>query len=108
MTFLTDAAIDRAVSHMNKDHADGNLYIVQAFHDRAATGADMVTLDETSGTWEYILEDGTTKTAVIKFAKPLEKREDIRHEVVALYKQACVDLGVNPAGNGHTEENNLH
>ncbi|BEJ15496.1 hypothetical protein CspHIS471_0501010 [Cutaneotrichosporon sp. HIS471] len=103
MTFLTAEAIDRAVSHMNKDHADGNLYIVQAFQDRAATRADMVTLDETTGTWEYTLEDGTTKTAVIPFPNKLQKREDIRIEVVALYKQACTDLGVAPADHGHGE-----
>ncbi|CAK9781830.1 hypothetical protein CC85DRAFT_324659 [Cutaneotrichosporon oleaginosum] len=108
MSFLTPEAINRAVTHMNKDHADGNLYIVQAFHDRTATGADMLTLDATSGTWEYILKDGTTKTAVIPFPNALQKREDIRHAVVALYKQACTDLGVTEAGNGHTEENNLH
>ncbi|GMK56115.1 hypothetical protein CspeluHIS016_0211710 [Cutaneotrichosporon spelunceum] len=101
MTFLTPEAINRAVSHMNKDHADGNLYIVQAFKDRDAAGADMVTLDETAGTWEYTLEDGTTKTAVIAFPNRLQKREDIRIEVVALYKQACADLGVAPAGHGH-------
>lgn len=94
--------VERATSHMNEDHADGNLYIVQAFIDPAATSATMTDLDHKAGTWEYVV-NGEMKSGSAPWSKEISERVQIRVEVVALYKQACEKLGIEVTKATHCE-----
>lgn len=94
MTFSPEI-VTKATTHMNEDHADGNLYIVRAFADPEAKSATMTTLDDKAGTWSYVAADGSEKTATVPWpAGPISERMQIRVQVVALYKTACEKLGV--------------
>ncbi|MBA8816980.1 hypothetical protein FHX48_002074 [Microbacterium halimionae] len=85
------------LSHMNGDHSDDNLLIVRAFVDRAAVGATMIDFDGDGGTWDAAdAAGGTTEVHVAWPGAPITERGEVRREVVALYDEACVRLGVEP------------
>jgi hypothetical protein len=96
MSTFPAEVVTAVLAHMNDDHGDDSLRIVQAFARPDATSAVMTGLDEHVGVWQ-----ATTGTAVEELripwpAAPITERAEIRREVVALHDQACAALGVAP------------
>lgn len=86
--------VTAVLAHMNDDHAEDNLRIVQAFARSDATAAVMTGLDESAGLWTVETPAGAEELRIAWPAGPITERAEIRREVVALYEQACASLGV--------------
>jgi hypothetical protein len=79
---------------MNSEHNNDNLLIVQAFAESSAISAAMVALSDAEGTWQYSDVNGIEHHVTVPWRAPITERAEIRHEIVRLYEQACVKLGV--------------
>ena len=92
---IDEATADAILGHMNGDHTDDNLLIVQAFGARDAVTAHMTGITVTEGIWlaGTPMEEITVR---IPWSSPLTQRSDARREVVELYTRACHELGVPP------------
>ncbi len=89
--------VDAVLAHMNDDHHEDSLRIVQAFGVPDATAAVMAGLDCEAGFWTVTTAAGEVEHRVPWPAGTITERAEIRREVVALYDQACVLLGIEPA-----------
>ncbi|MFC7449747.1 DUF2470 domain-containing protein [Rhodococcus daqingensis] len=96
MTTFDAAVIAAVTGHMNGDHAADNLLIVRAFAEPSATAARMTGLDAAAGEWVAEVE-GAERSVRVPWLGPVTDRASIRTEVVALYREACLRLGVEPA-----------
>ncbi|MCW2785520.1 MAG: hypothetical protein JWP74_2037 [Marmoricola sp.] len=94
-TFPPDV-VAGVLAHMNGDHADDSLRIIQAFGLPTASAAEMTWLDSDAGYWSATVGDATREVRIPWPAAPITERSEIRHEVVALHEQACAALGVSP------------
>lgn len=93
-----DSATAGVLGHMNADHAEDSLLIVQAFApDAAASAAVMTGFDGDGGEWAAQRRDGTSITVRVPWPSgAITERRDVRREIVALYDEACRRLGVSP------------
>src|SRR5690625_4488391 len=92
-TFSPDVV--RAVTaHMNDDHGDDSLVIVQANGAAGATASRMVDLDGTGGLWEVVEGDVTRHVRVDWPSGSISERAQMRREIVLLYRAACDALGL--------------
>ena len=96
-----DASVVTAVTgHMNGDHPEDNLMIVQALGGAgSATAATMTGYNEDGATFDANV-DGENVAVTVPWAEPILERATIRHEVVRMYNEACAILGVTPRGEG--------
>jgi hypothetical protein len=92
----TPEVVDAVLAHMNGDHCDDSLRIVQAFGLPEATAAVMSGLDEEAGLWVATIDGADEEIRIPWPAAPIADRAEIRREVVALHDQACAALGVAP------------
>ena len=87
---------------MNDDHQADNLLITRAFAGDGAGTADIVTavmtgFDGDGGDWTITLADGTSTEARIAWPiGSISERIEVRQQIVQLYDDACVALGVEP------------
>lgn len=93
MTTFDDTVVAGVIGHMNGDHTNDNLLIVQAFAESTATSARMVGLDSVAGEWVADV-DGAEKMVTIPWPEPAVDRRSIRIQVVALCMEAYDKLGV--------------
>lgn len=98
MSTFPPEVVSAVLAHMNDDHTEDSLRIVRAFAQPAATAAVMTGLDEHAGLWSATVAGATEEVRVAWPAAPISQRAEIRREVVALYEQACRELGIEPAG----------
>lgn len=96
-TTFSPEVVAAVLAHMNDDHAQDSLRIVQAFARPEASAAVMTGLDENAGIWRAETAAGSEELRIDWPAAPISERAEIRREVVALYEQACSELGVSPA-----------
>lgn len=96
MTFSPDV-VTAVCAHMNDDHTEDSLRIVQAFAHPNASAALMSGLDGDAGEWTATVDGGDVQVRVPWIAGQITERAEIRREVVVLYEQACAKLGVEPA-----------
>ena len=84
--------------HMNGDHPEDTLIICRALGgEPEATAARMTGLDAEGG--DYVVTvAGNERTLRIPWAEPLTERAQIRQEVVRMYRESCVELGLTPRG----------
>jgi hypothetical protein len=87
--------VDAVLSHMNDDHADDSLTIVNAFAEPGATAATMTGLDAEGGEWEATVGDRTV-TVRVPWIERATDRAGLRREVVRLYDAALERLGLPP------------
>lgn len=97
MSTFAPEVVTAVCAHMNGDHTEDNLRIVQAFARPEATAAVMSGLDGDAGIWSATVDGAAVEVRIAWPAAPIAERAEIRREVVALYEQACVQLGVQPA-----------
>jgi putative heme iron utilization protein len=89
-------AVAQIAAHMNGDHADDNLLIVQALAGiPQATAARMSGLDTDAMEFAAVV-DGIEVPVRVPFAEPLTDRHQVRAEAVRMYREACATLGVPP------------
>ena len=93
MIAIDDQTVMAVLAHMNGDHIDDNLVIARAFGDPSAESAVMSGLDATAGQWEFRDFDAV-HTVSVAWSAPLEARQDVRREVVAIFERACGTLGI--------------
>jgi hypothetical protein len=98
MSFGEDV-VAAVLRHMNDDHTDDSLVIVRAFAEPRATSAIMIGLDTDAGDWSVAV-DGEQVQVRVPWLNPVAERADIRREVVALYDEGLIRLGL-PAGEPH-------
>jgi hypothetical protein len=91
-----DAIVTAVLAHMNDDHTDDSLDIVQAFGQPSATEARMSDLDSEAGVYVAVV-DGTEVDVRVPWPGGLiSERPQIRHEVVAVHEEALSRLGREP------------
>lgn len=90
--------VDAVCAHMNDDHTEDSLRIVQAFARPSASAAVMSGLDGEAGTWTATVDGVDDEVRVPWLAAPITERAEIRREVVALYESACDQLGLERSG----------
>ena len=82
--------------HMNHDHRDDTLLICRALGGTpTATHARMTGLDN-HGIDLAAAVNGIETPIRIPFTRPLTHRPEIRHEIVAMYREACRLLHLTP------------
>lgn len=87
------AAVTR---HMNDDHPEDTLVICRGLGGEPdATAARMVDLDAEGGDYA-ITVDGTERTIRVPWGETLTERAQIRWEVVRMYRDSCLRLGLSP------------
>lgn len=87
--------------HMNDDHPDDCLRMVQGLGGVDATAVTMTGLDDLSAFFRATTADGETDV-VLPWSHRLTERGEVRTEVVAMHEQACRALGLEPGpGEGH-------
>ncbi|MCZ4499433.1 MAG: hypothetical protein JWQ74_1986 [Marmoricola sp.] len=96
MSTFAPEVVAAVLSHMNDDHGDDSLRIVQAFALPDATAALMTDLDGDVAVWSATVGDLTEEVRIAWPAAPITERAEIRREVVVLHEQACLVLGVEP------------
>lgn len=83
-----DATCDAVLAHMNDDHRDDSLRIVQAHGHPGATAAEMTGLDEHGGTW-HVTEGAAEATLRVGWPDgPVTERAGLRGAVVALHDES--------------------
>jgi hypothetical protein len=97
MPTFDDSVVNAVLTHMNTDHPEDNLLIVQAFGPADATAARMTGLDGNGGCWAFqtpAFEGEREQALVVPWSAPISERAEIRREVVVLYERACSILGL--------------
>jgi hypothetical protein len=94
-----DDVVRDAMAHMNTDHAEEALVIVQAHGAREATAAALSGFDSHNTVWTVMGPEGPIDELHIPWPSGVvSDRRQIRGEIVSLYKASCTALGVKPKG----------
>ena len=81
--------VSSVIDHMNEDHRDACLAIVQAhLKNRSVAQATLVDLDHEALIFSLISVEGDAQTIRIEFSKPLRSESQIRGILVGMTKQA--------------------
>ena len=95
MSDFAPAVVEAVLHHMNDDHTDDSLVIVQGHAEPRATSARMTGLDAEGGDWEATV-DGSPVTVRVPWTERAVERADLRREVVRLYDAGLANLGRPP------------
>ncbi len=99
-TFAPDV-VTAICRHMNGDHADDCLRMVQGLGGVDATAATMTGLDGDVARFSATTPTGEVEV-VLPWSARLTERAQVRTEVVRMHEQACRELGIElAAGDGH-------
>lgn len=94
---FSQQVIDGVASHMNLDHLDNSLRIVQTLGSQPdATSAEVSGLDGDGIDFAAVI-DGKPHTVRVPWQHPLTERPEIRAEVERMDAEACRLLGIEPA-----------
>lgn len=97
---LTPDVIAGVRGHMNGEHTDDALRIVQGLGGvTAATSATLADLTADAAVFEAVV-DGNTTSVPIAWERPIVERMDIRLDIVRMHMAACEALGIEPPAAG--------
>jgi hypothetical protein len=101
-TPFTPDVVDAIRRHMNDDHPDDCLRMVQGLGGVVdATAATMADLDADRAWFVATTPDGEVEVE-LPWAHHLTERGQVRTEVVRMHEEACRALGIDlPAAEGH-------
>lgn len=100
MPIFDDKVITGVRRHMNGEHTNDSLLIVQGLGNTPkATAATVDTLDNDGIVFAAIVNDQPTSVRV-PFSERLEERPQLRVELTRMYQDACVVLGVTARNEG--------
>ena len=86
---LDNAMVQGVVEHMNEDHNDACLAIVQVFGGvNTPQYASMQSIDVDGADFQVNAEDGTEHNVRVTFDKPISRDSQVRGHLVALAKRA--------------------
>lgn len=88
MSVLDEAAREAILAHMNTDHRDDGLMIVRAHGAPGAETAEMIDIDDATGTWAVTDGDGSASLVVVTWPEPLTSRRSARQQIVTVHDQA--------------------
>jgi hypothetical protein len=91
---FTPEAVAAIRTHMNTDHADDNLVICRAHGAPHARRAELRAVDASGLTFTATTGDRTVEVHV-PWPSPVTSRAQVRTEVVRVYEQARVRLGLD-------------
>lgn len=94
MTAFGPETVAAVLDHMNADHRDDSLAIVQGHAIRRATSATMTGLDAEGGDWDALV-DGVPVPVRIPWTERAVERADLRREIVRLHDTARERLGTD-------------
>ncbi|GAA0207531.1 MULTISPECIES: DUF2470 domain-containing protein [unclassified Aeromicrobium] len=87
MTAFGPEVVAAVLEHMNADHRDDSLTIVQGHAVRRATSATMTGLDADGGDWSAVV-DGVPVPVRVPWTERAVERADLRREIVRLHDAA--------------------
>lgn len=93
INILDDEAIKGVVEHMNSDHKDACLAIVQALSDSGAVESRMLWMNSSGVDFSIKRNTGEETQVHVDFIKPITRDAQIRGHMVALTKRARALLG---------------
>jgi hypothetical protein len=97
---MEPAEVAAVVEHMNDAHLDDSLLICRMLGGEPdADAARMLDLDATHGTFVATV-DGAERPVRVAWESPVVERQDARAQIVALYRAACAQAGIEPRGEG--------
>lgn len=87
--------VQAVARHMNNEHDDDALMIVQTLGGMPEATAATVTFLDGAGV-EFAVAGGGERTVRVPWSRPLTERPEIRQEFVRMYHEAAKALGVPP------------
>ncbi len=89
--------------HMNGDHPEDSVLMCRAFGGQSATVSARMTGVDRDGMEFDATVDGSAIPVRIPWGHRLASRAEVRGEVVRIYRESCLALGVAPreAEDGH-------
>jgi hypothetical protein len=94
---LTDDVIAAIARHMNDDHVDDSLLIVQTLGGRPdATNVFMSGLDGDGVIFDVTSDTERGIEVRVPWSAPIVERPQVRQEVVRMYVDACAQAGITP------------
>lgn len=94
------SVVEAVCGHMNGDHADDSLLIVQALGGvEEASAARMVGFDSAGADFVATVA-GNEKAVRVPFAAPATDRMGVRKAIVQQYTDACEAAGIEPRSEG--------
>lgn len=88
--------IQAVARHMNHEHDDDALMIVQALGGVPDASAATVTFLDGDGVDFAVRAGAAERTVRVPWSRPLTERPEIRQEFVRMYHEAAKALGVPP------------
>jgi putative heme iron utilization protein len=85
-------AVAQIVRHMNGEHEQDSVYIVQAAGRSEAVSARMVDMDADGADFVVSGEDGTESAVRVPFGHRLTDRAEVRQEFVRMHMDAVMKL----------------
>jgi hypothetical protein len=96
ISHFDDAAVAAVVKHMNTEHADDPLLICRTLgRQPSARIARMVGFNETRALFSARIDGGDVDVWV-PWSGPITERDQVRGEIVAMYRAACAQAGIKP------------
>jgi putative heme iron utilization protein len=93
--------VEAICRHMNVDHPDDCLRMVQGLGGVQASAATMTGLDDLAAFFTATTDTGEVEV-VLPWSHQLTERAEVRTEVVVMHEQACRNLGIDTAADeGH-------
>lgn len=87
--FLDDDIVNGVVQHMNEDHSDACLTIVQTLGGLPeASTAQMIGMDTMAIEFCAVMADNTSTSTRVMFDKPITDSRQIRGHLVSMAKRA--------------------
>lgn len=90
------AGAERAIEHLNDDHADALLEMAQALGGCPEASAARCVDADCTGLDLLVMTPAGERTVRVDYDEPIEEPQDLRKATVKLAQKARAELGVEP------------